>query len=156
MASLDKSTVRNEVSRLKDDFEQLCADGKITSESKVLMNSMFMIIELILSIFLERNTKKDNKNSSKPSSQTEKDESALGHQGSKGKGKHEHSGTTKNTRTKETITLSTVNSCDVCGENLIDSPCIHIERRTKIDIVLKKSWNMLMLKLNNAQHVMLQ
>jgi len=29
MASLDKNTVRNEVSRLKDDFEQLCADGKL-------------------------------------------------------------------------------------------------------------------------------
>lgn len=84
MANLDKLTVRNEVSRLKDDFEQLCADGKITGESKVLMNSMFMIIELILSIFLERSTKKDNQNSSKPSSQTEKDESALGHQGSNG------------------------------------------------------------------------
>ena len=138
MASLDKSTVRNEVSRLKDDFEQLCADGKITSESKVLMNSMFMIIELILSIFLERSTKKDNKNSSKPSSQTEKDESALGHQGSKSKGKNEHSGTTKNTRTKEKITLSTVNSCAVCGEDLMDSPCTHIERRTKIDIVFEK------------------
>ncbi len=78
MASLDKTTVRNEVSRLKTDFEQLCADGNITSESKALMNSLFMIIELILSIFLERSTKKDNKNSSKPSSQTEKDESALG------------------------------------------------------------------------------
>jgi len=138
MASLDKSTVRNEVSRLKDDFEQLCADGKITSESKVLMNSMFMIIELILSIFLERSTKKDNKNSSKPSSQTEKDESALGHQGSKGKGKNENSGKTKNTRTRETVTLSTVNSCDVCGEDLMDSPCTHIERRTKIDIVFEK------------------
>jgi len=138
MASLDKSTVRNEVSRLKDDFEQLCANGKISSESKVLMNSMFMIIELILSIFLERSTKKDNKNSSKPSSQTEKDESALGHQGSKGKGKHENSGTTKNTRTRETVTLSSVNSCDVCGESLTDSPCIHIERRTKIDIVFEK------------------
>jgi len=138
MASLDKTTVRNEVSRLKDDFEQLCADGKITSESKVLMNSMFMIIELILSIFLERTTKKDNKNSSKPSSQTEKDESALGLQGSKGKGKNENSGTTKNTRTREKITLLTVDSCDVCGESLIDSPCIHIERRTKIDIVFEK------------------
>jgi len=62
MANLDKSTVRNEVSRLKDDFEELCADGKIPHESKVLMNSMFMIIELILSIFLERSTQKDNNN----------------------------------------------------------------------------------------------
>ena len=138
MANLDKTTVRNEVSRLKDDFEQLCADGKITSESKVLMNSMFMIIELILSIFLERSTKKDNQNSSKPSSQTEKDESALGHQGSNGKGKNENSGRSKNTRTKEKVTVSTVSSCDVCGEDLADSPCIHIERRTKIDIVFEK------------------
>ena len=138
MANLDKSTVRNEVSRLKADFEQLCTDGKITSESKALMNSMFMIIELILSIFLERSTQKDNKNSSKPSSQTEKDESAIGHQGSKGKGENEHSGLADNTRTKETITLSKVDSCPVCGESLINTPCIHIERRTKIDIVFEK------------------
>ena len=48
MASLDKTSVRTEVSRLKDDFEKLCADGKIATESKALMLSMFMIIELIL------------------------------------------------------------------------------------------------------------
>ncbi len=138
MANLDKTTVRNEVSRLKDDFEQLCVDGKITSESKVLMNSMFMIIELILSIFLERSTQKDNNNSSKPSSQTEKNESALGHQGSNGKGKNETSGGSKNARTKERVTVSTVNLCKVCSEDLTDSPCTHIERRTKIDIVFEK------------------
>ena len=63
MASLDKTSVRTEVSRLKTDFEQLCAEGKITSESKALMMSMFMIVERILSIFLEKTTKKDNKNS---------------------------------------------------------------------------------------------
>lgn len=64
MANVDKSSVRNEVSLLKADFEQLCADGKITSECKVLMNSMFMIIDLILSIFLEKVTKKNSNNSS--------------------------------------------------------------------------------------------
>ena len=99
---------------------------------------MFMIIELILSIFLERSAKKDNKNSSKLSSKTEKDESALGHQGSKGKGKNENSGIANNTRIKETITLSIVDSCSVCSESLINTPCIHIERRTKIDIVFEK------------------
>jgi transposase len=41
------------------------------------MMSMFMIVELILSIFLERTTNKDSKNSSKPSSQIDKDESSL-------------------------------------------------------------------------------
>ena len=59
MASLDKTSVRTEVSRLKTDFEKLCAEGKITCESKALMISMFMIVELILSIFLEKTTKKE-------------------------------------------------------------------------------------------------
>ncbi|MEQ6343030.1 MAG: hypothetical protein M3A44_15625 [Gammaproteobacteria bacterium] len=72
MASLDKTSVRNEVSRLKADFEQLSCDGKVPRETQVLMNSMFMMMELMLSIFLERITKKDSRNSSKPSSQTGK------------------------------------------------------------------------------------
>ena len=56
MASLDKTSVRAEVNRLKTDFAQLCSEGNITAESKALMMSMFMIVELILSIFLERAT----------------------------------------------------------------------------------------------------
>ena len=54
MANLDKTSVRAEVSRLKNGFKQLCASGKITAESKVLMMSMFMIVGLILSIFRKR------------------------------------------------------------------------------------------------------
>lgn len=138
MASLDKTSVRSEVSRLKTDFEKLCAEGKMTIESKALMASMFMIIELILSIFLEKTTQKDHKNSSKPSSQTEKDESSLGHQGSNGKGKNENDNLAKNTRLNEQVTLSKVSLCDVCAEDLADVPCTHLERRTKIDIIFEK------------------
>jgi len=138
MASLDKTSVRTEVSRLKTDFENLCAEGKITSESKALMLSMFMIVELILSIFLEKTTKKDNKNSSIPSSQTEKDESSLGHQGNNGKGKNENDTRAKNTRVRENVSISTVSFCDICAEDLTDVPCTHHERRTKIDIVFEK------------------
>ena len=92
-------SVRNEVSRIKADFEQLRASGKISPEIKFLMNIMFMMMELMLSIFLEKQTKKDNKNSSIPSSQTDKDESALEpNQGSNGKGKQESGLTVNNTR----------------------------------------------------------
>jgi transposase len=138
MANLDKNSVRNEVRRLKADFEQLCAEGKITSESKVVMSSLFMIVELILSIFLERVTQKDSKNSSKPSSQTAKDESSLGHDGSHGRGKNEKSESAKNTRTKESTRIAKVNRCDVCGEELKNTACTHYERRTKIDIIFEK------------------
>jgi len=138
MASLDKTSVRNEVGRLRTDFERLCTEGKITSETKVLMNSMFIIVELILSIFLEKTTKKDSKNSSKPSSQTEKDDSSLARPGSNGKGKNENDAIATNTHVKETVTLSKALQCDVCGEVLHNMPCIRLERRTKIDIVFEK------------------
>jgi len=138
MANLDKSSVRKEVSRLKADFERLCAEGNISSESQAIMNSLFMVVELILAIFLERATKKGTTNSSKPSSQTEKDESALGHSGSNGKGKPHNQAAAQNRRTVENVTLSTVQTCDVCGEDLTGVPCTDHERRTKIDIVFEK------------------
>src|SRR3972149_1511521 len=122
MATLDKTTVRNEVGRLKADFEQLCRDGKVTREIQALMNSMLMIMELILSIFLERTTKKESRNSSKPSSQSEKDDSSLTRPGSQGKGKGENDTQVRNTRVKERVTLSTVRYCEVCGEALPDMP----------------------------------
>ena len=138
MASINKSSVRNEVSRLRADFEFLCSEGKVTREIKVLMTSMLMIIELMLSIFLERTTQKDSKNSSKPPSQTEKDESSLAHQGSNGKGKNENDALAGNTRVNKTVMISKVSICDVCGEDLKDTPCVDHERRTKIDIVFEK------------------
>ncbi len=138
MASIDKASVRDEVSRLKADFDTLCGADKVSPEVKVVMNSLFMIIELILSIFLERRTKKDNKNSSMPSSQTEKDETSVGQTTTHGKGKSEQRATANNTRTHERVTISPVATCNICGEDLTDVPCTHHERRTKIDIIFEK------------------
>ena len=138
MANLDKTSVRDEVGRLKADFDRLGKEGKVTSESQAIMNSLFMIIELILAIFLERSTHKNSKNSSKPSSQTDNDESALDHAGSNGKGKQENKTQAKNTRIQETVTISHVLTCEVCAEDLSKVACIDHERRTKIDIVFEK------------------
>lgn len=139
MAQIDKTSIRNEVSKIKSDFELLCSKGKITSELKFLMNSMFMIMELMLSIFLEKQTRKNNKNSSIPSSQTDKDESSLKPKTeSNGKGKKENDLNVNNTRTVETKTVINVYNCDVCGEDLSQTDCVGHERRTKIDIVFEK------------------
>ena len=138
MASLDKSSVRQEVLRLKTEFEQLRADGKISHETQAIMGRLFMIVELILAIFPEKTTVKDHHNSSKPSSQTAKDESALSHAGSHSKGKRTQSEQAHDTRAVETITVSCVDTCDQCGEALSEVPCSRHERKTKIDIVFEK------------------
>lgn len=138
MSFVNTNSVREEIERLKSDFNRLSADKKINSETMILFQSMFTLINLLIAIFLEKTTKKNNKNSSKPSSQTEKDVSSLSTQGSKGKGKSESDTTVDNTRTVETFTIAKVNQCDVCGQDLRNIDCQHHERRTKIDIIFEK------------------
>lgn len=139
MASIDKTSVRAEVERLKASFDELSAAGKITGECKLLMQSMLMIVDIILSVFLEKKTKKTDKNSSIPSSQTEKDESSLDNISSNNKGKLESSPPVSNTRTVEIVTTAKVQQCNVCGQDLSSAPCKHHERRTKIDIIFEKT-----------------
>jgi len=138
MANIDKKSVRSEVDKVKAEFESLCDMGKVSSEIKVLMSSMLMIMELILSIFLERQTRKNSKNSSLPPSQTDKDDTSLPQKDSHKKGKKENNTIADNARVVENITLSEVHSCEVCGEDLQKCSAQGHERRTKIDIVFEK------------------
>lgn len=138
MASLNKLSVREELERLKNEFVRLSDENALSSESRMLMQSMLTLLELICAIFLEKQTTKNNKNSSIPSSQTDKDESALELKGSKGKGKKEGDQTADNYRTTETVSISEARYCGDCGEDLADTPCQRHERRTRIDIRFEK------------------
>ncbi|MBM9521214.1 hypothetical protein JWG39_15445 [Desulforhopalus vacuolatus] len=60
MATMNKISVREEVARVKQEFEQLCSAGKVTPEVKIVMNSLLVVVELILSIFLEKKTRKNS------------------------------------------------------------------------------------------------
>jgi transposase len=132
MGTVNGQSVREEAERIRAEFNRIAASKKIDSESKMLFQSM--LINLLIAIFLEKTTKKNNKNSSKPSSQTEKDESATTNAGTNGKGKKENNVTADNTRTVETVSISKVTQCDVCGEDLTRVTCQHTERRTQIDM----------------------
>jgi transposase len=137
MSTVNKLSLREEVERIKNEFDQLAREKKINPETRMLCQSMLMLINLLVSIFLEKTTKKTSKNSSIPPSQTEKDESST-QPGTNGKGKHESDSTIDNTRTVETVTIATVEYCDVCGEGLNKVAAHSHERRTKIDIVFEK------------------
>lgn len=139
MSRIDKNSVRQEVDRIQQEFDQLSKRNSISKECKILFKSLLMLIHLLMSIFLEKTTQKNSKNSSKPPSQTEKDNSSLTHPGTNGKGKKESPRTAYNTRTVESTTLIEVSECTVCGYNLKGVPCDCHERRTKIDIVFEKT-----------------
>ncbi len=136
MANIDKKSVREEFERIKTDIDKLSSQGKISNELQTLINSLIMIMSLLINIMLERKTIKTNKNSSIPSSQTEKDESSKKATKSKGK---TVTGNLKNYRTVETTTVSEVTECQHCHTNLSNTPSHKYERRTKIDIIYEKT-----------------
>lgn len=139
MATFDKQSVRDEAARIKSEFDQLSLDKKYDAQTTMLFKSMLMLINLLIAIFLEKTTKKNNKNSSIPSSKNGKDDSSLTKEGSKGKGKQETHTAAYNTRTIDTVEVIKVKHCDICGNDLTQAACEHIERRTKIDIIFEKT-----------------
>ena len=138
MASVNRQSLREEFEALKGRFGQLSADGKITMESRALIEALLMLLQLLMAIFLEKTTPKTNTNSSKPSSQTPKDETALPHTGTHTKGRAYDPSRSANTRTVETVTVSQVRFCETCGEDLRKVRPRGHERRTQIDIVFEK------------------
>ena len=141
MGTVNTQSVREEANRIKTELDRLSATTKMSSEVAVLLQSMLMLINLLISIFLEKSTKKTTKNSSLPSSKSDKDESAPDTTtvGTKGKGRPESNATANNTRTVETVVVAKVDHCDVCGHDLTDTPCTQHERRTTIDIIFEKT-----------------
>lgn len=138
MSSVNKQSLREEFATLKAQFARLCADGKMGPESRALFQAMLMLVDLLMAVFMERHTTKDSKNSSKPSSQTAKDDTAVSQPGAKGKGKEANNVRSGNTRTVETVQVVEVHFCETCGKDLTNTPCAGHERRTKIDIIFEK------------------
>lgn len=110
----------------------------MTAESRALVNGLLMLLELVLAVFMEKTTRKDSTNSSKPSSQTQADESATTNAGSKRKGPAQNGAVSTHTRTVETVQVVAVDACHRCGEDLSGAACQGHERRTLIDLVFEK------------------
>ncbi|MGH8269415.1 MAG: hypothetical protein ACRES1_05080, partial [Steroidobacteraceae bacterium] len=73
MASVNRQSLREEFTALKERFGQLSTDGKLAPESRALIEALLMLLQVLMAVFMEKNTPKSSTNSSKPSSQTEKD-----------------------------------------------------------------------------------
>ena len=76
MPSVNKKSLRDELDFLRAEYDRLSSSEKVSGEVKLLVQGMFMLFEVLVSVFLEKTTKRNFKNSSMPPSQTEKDESS--------------------------------------------------------------------------------
>ena len=118
MATVNKSSLRAEFDALKARFESLCVAGTMSADSRALFDALLMLFEVLMAVFMEKHTPKSSANSSLPASQSPNDETARTHPGAKGKGPSYNGERCANTRTRESITVLTVDACQRCGEDL--------------------------------------
>lgn len=54
MPSVNTTSVREELERMRLEFDRLSSAGKVAPETKMLFQSMFMLFELLVSVFVEK------------------------------------------------------------------------------------------------------
>ena len=137
MATVNKASLRTEFEALKARFEALCAAGKMSPESRALFDALLMLFELLMAVFMEKNTPKNPRNSGLPSSRTGTDESARQRPGAKGKGPRTHAGRSGITRRVAETRNAPVTECRACGRGLAGVGPTGHERRVLVDLVFE-------------------
>lgn len=135
---VNRQSLREEFDRLKAEFEQMSTAGNMSAETRTLFNALLMLFEVLMAIFMEKSTRKGSGNSSIPSSQTGKDDTATTRPGSKSKGPAQNEARSSHSRTVETTEVVPVDACAHCGADLSDTPSHPRQRRTLIDILFEK------------------
>ena len=54
MASVNTTSIREEITNVEQEIERLSADGKVSDESRMLFNTLLMIVNMLVVTFLER------------------------------------------------------------------------------------------------------
>ena len=129
MATVNTASVREEIARVEQEIARLSETGKVSDESRMLFNTLLMIVNMLVAIFMERSTKETSKNSSIPPSQTTEDQSSKTSASDK-KGPAQNDESFDNSRTVGTETVADVKRCSACGENLSQVSVTDYERRT--------------------------
>ncbi len=137
MARVNTASLRSEFDALQGRFEELCAQGGMSPESRALVDALLTLLQLLMAVFMERRTPKGSRNSGLPSSQAEPDGTARRRPGAKGKGpKAGAAGDGPNRLVVEQRTAP-VAECRACGRDLGGVAPDGHERRVLVDIVFE-------------------
>ena len=137
MPTVNTASLREEFEAYQAKFRRLCEQGKVSQECEVLFDGLLMLMRLMLTVFMEKTTRKGSTNSSLPSSRTSPDETAAGKSGAKGKGPDQKIHDNAHTRKVTETTVSAVTECSGCGRDMARVECSGHEKRTRKDIVFE-------------------
>ena len=110
-------------------------------ESRALFQAMLMLFELLMAVFMERRTTKDNRNSSKPSSQTSKDDTAVSQSWRQRQGQEAEQCALRQHPDGRDRSDRRSHVCETCGEDLSKHPVSSGMKDARRSISSSKKWS---------------
>ncbi len=138
MATVNGASLRAQMDDCRARFDGIKRKGEAGAETLALIDALFLLLDILVAVFLEKTTPKTSRNSGLPPSQTDRDETARrAGKGSRSKGPKARETEPGNLRTVTVTESSPVTACRQCGHDLSGTACSGHEARVEIDIVFE-------------------
>lgn len=138
MATVNAASLRERLDDCRVRFDDIRRRGEAGADTLALINALFLLLDILVAVFLERATPKTSANSSLPPSQTDGDGTARRAGGdTNGKGAQPNRQTGGNMRRTTVEETATVEACGTCGADLSGVDATDRERRVLYDIVFE-------------------
>lgn len=137
MPTVNTVSVREEFDAFRERFHDLREQGKVSPECEVLFSGLPMLMQLMLTVFMEKTTRRGSGNSGLPSSQTPPDGTATGRPGARGKDPDPKVHDNASVREVTETSVSAVTECSGCGRDMAGVDNSGHGRRTLKDIVFE-------------------
>ena len=140
MARINHASLRAQLHDCRAQFEAIKQHGEASADTLALINALFMLVDIVVAVFLERTTPKTSRNSGLPSSRDGTDDGQThteGKSGSRSRGPKARHARSDTLRTVTTTHTSPVTGCRQCGHDLTATACTAHEQRVEIDIVFE-------------------
>ncbi|MCK5686196.1 IS66 family transposase [bacterium] len=130
---MTKDSIRKQIEKAKNDAKALLSSKKTNKETAIVINSLILIIDIIVTVFLVKKVRKTSSNSGVPSSQNF---GSNGNRNKPGDSETDKKGSQlPNTKNVTENILITVDKCKECGVDLSSEKTDDTETREKIDII---------------------
>ena len=137
MATVNTASLRAQLDDCRAQFDAIKRTGTAGEDTLALINALFLLLDILMAVFLEKTTRKTSANSSLPPSQTDKDETARRGRTDSGTGARANLETGTNRRKTTVEETVTVETCEACGADLAGVDPLGRERRILYDIVFE-------------------
>lgn len=138
MATVNTASLRAQLDDCRAQFDAIKRKGEAGADTLTLINALFLLLDILVAVFLEKTTPKTSRNSSLPSSRDDDDGArSAARAGSGAKRPKVREANSDTLRTVILTDASPVTACRQCGHDLSDTACSGHERRIEVDIVFE-------------------